>query len=264
MTKLFLAPTTLPDAAPLAFIEAAAQAGYDGLGLRLNRSPVLPFHPMVGNAALIRDVKRALADCGLPVLDILSFYLDPDTDVAAFAPALALGGELGGKYAMIVGNDPDWARLADNFGRLCDLAAGFGIAIAIEFVPLRPLATLALATRLIAEAGRDNAVLCFDPFHFVRGGGQVSDLAALSPRLVPYVQLSDGVLQADPAKRDRMDGGMRRIPGEGVLPLREILAALPSGLPISIEAPNSLDEPMSDKAWAKHALDATRKFLAEG
>jgi len=57
----------------IAALEAAAAAGYDGVGLRLARSPLFPFHPVVGNAVLIREMKRALASSGLAVLDILSF-----------------------------------------------------------------------------------------------------------------------------------------------------------------------------------------------
>ena len=68
-----LSPTTLPEAPPLEYLEAAAAAGYDGVGLRLARSPLFPFHPVVGNAVLIREMKRALASSGLAVLDILSF-----------------------------------------------------------------------------------------------------------------------------------------------------------------------------------------------
>ena len=70
MNKLFLAPTTLVDAAPLDFLAAAAGAGYDGVGVRLYRSPNLPFHPVVGNAGLIRQIERALADAGLAPADV--------------------------------------------------------------------------------------------------------------------------------------------------------------------------------------------------
>jgi hypothetical protein len=34
-----MSTTTLPDAKPLEFIEAAATAGYDGCGFRLHKSP---------------------------------------------------------------------------------------------------------------------------------------------------------------------------------------------------------------------------------
>ena len=86
MNKLILAPTTLPETPPFEYIEAEGAAGYDGVGLRLHRSPGLPFHPVAGNAPLIRDIKRVLAGTGLPVFDIFSSYLEPDTRLDDFTP----------------------------------------------------------------------------------------------------------------------------------------------------------------------------------
>jgi len=114
---LALSPPTLPDTEPIEYVEAAAAAGYDAVGVRLARSPLFPFHPVVGDAALIRELKRALASSGLTVLDILSFYLQPTTDLDAFAASLELGAELGARYALVAGDDPEWARLRDNLGR---------------------------------------------------------------------------------------------------------------------------------------------------
>src|SRR5262245_15572248 len=77
--KLFIAPTSLQDTAPLDYIDATIAAGYDGIGLRVHRSPGLPFHPVVGDAALIRDMRARLD--GFPVFDLYSFYLEPATNV---------------------------------------------------------------------------------------------------------------------------------------------------------------------------------------
>ena len=77
MNNILLAPTTLPDTPPLDYIAAATVAGYDGMALRVHPSPGLPFHPILGNAPLIRDIKRALADAP-PVREIGSFYLQPE------------------------------------------------------------------------------------------------------------------------------------------------------------------------------------------
>ena len=91
------------DASPLDLIEAARDAGYDGLGLRLHPSPKLPYHPVVGDAPLIRQMKHALADAKLEVLDIYTFYLQPATRLDDFMPALALGAEFGARYALVTG-----------------------------------------------------------------------------------------------------------------------------------------------------------------
>ena len=273
MNKLILAPTTLPETPPLDYIEAAGAAGYDGVGLRLHRSPGLPFHPVVGNAPLIRDIRRALADTGLPVFDIFSCYLEPDTRIEHFTPSLALGAELGGKFVMVMGNDPDFARMRDNFALFCDEALRFGLTATIEFVPTRPLATMQIAARMITEAGRANAAICIDPLHFTRTGGQPADIAALDPKLFPYTQINDGVLfpgEPNPAHFGKMPQGERRMLGAGDVDLRGILDALPAELPLSVEIPISLGaglrdvgvHPYTPGEWAKVAIGNTREFLS--
>src|ERR1700742_2182785 len=97
LNKIVIAPTTLQDTAPIEYIEATIHAGYDGIGLRVHRSPGLPFYPVVGEAALIREMKSRIADAGLKVYDLYSFYLQPGTDVASFAPAMELGASFGAK-----------------------------------------------------------------------------------------------------------------------------------------------------------------------
>jgi sugar phosphate isomerase/epimerase len=249
---LALAPTTLPDSEPVEYVRAALAARYDAIGLRLNRSPGLPFHPIVGNAPLIRELKAMLE---IPVLDIYSFYLRPETDLDQYLPALALGAELGARYAVVMGDDPDWARQRENFARICDAAAGFGLTCVAEFAVIRPLATLMQTVRLIAEAGRKNAGVCLDPLNFVRGGGKASELKALDPALFPYLQLTDGFI--DPG-----NGPNRRcLMGEGAVPMREILAALPKGLALSVEFPITMQNRLGPMDWAKRVADTSRRYL---
>jgi sugar phosphate isomerase/epimerase len=266
MSKLILAQTTLPDAAPIEYIEAAAAAGYDGIGLRLHPSPGLPFHPVAGNAVLIGEMKRRLADRGLPVNDILSFYLQPVIEVGRFTAALELGAEFGAKYAMVIGDDPEWARMRDNFGRLCDAAAQFGLTAIVEFVPRRALANLRQTLRLLAETARPNVAICIDPLHFARSGAVPADIRKLDAGLFPYHQLCDGVLgpgEPDPDGLGRIAVEERFMPGEGTLPLRDILGALPAGLPISVEVPMRKEARLSARAWARLVADKTRRFLVQ-
>jgi sugar phosphate isomerase/epimerase len=254
MNQLYLAPTTFPDTPPLDFLALAAAAGYDGVGIRLYRSPNLPFHPVVGDAALGRAVERSLADGGLAVLDIFTFYLQPPTDVRDFTPALELGAKLGAKYAVVQGDDPEWSRLRDNFAAFCDDAARLGLGVAVEFMPARPLATLAGALRLVREAARPNVSILVDPLHLARSGGTPADLAGIDPALFPYAQLSDGIAAT----------AERRMPGAGELPLRALLDALPAGLPLSVEVPDARRGDIPRLEWAKTAAATTRNLLAMG
>ena len=261
---LALSPTTLPDTPPIEYVEAASAAGYDAVGLRLNRSPLFPFHPVAGDPSLVRELKRALAGSGMSVLDILSFYLQPVTDIEAFAGPLEVGAELGARYALVAGDDADGSRLRDNLARFCDLARPLGMTAAVEFAVIRPLATLGQTLRLLADAGRENAVVCLDPLNLVRGGGTAAELRAVDPRLLPYAQISDGVLgpgEPNLEELGRMSPNQRRLPGAGTLPLHEILEALPPGIPLSVELPMPKSERWSAREWARTTAESTRRFL---
>ena len=264
--RLIIAPTTLQDSGPLEYIDATIAAGYDGIGLRVHRSPGLPFHPVVGDAALIREMRKRIADTGLEVFDLYSFYLEPDTHVAHFAPAMELGASFGAKYATVMGADTDWSRQRDNFVKTCDLARQFGLTCSLEFAVIRPLATLPQTVQLIAEAQRD-AVICIDPLHLARSGGSATDVKALNAEYFPYAQISDGVLEPgepNPSLFGKLGLGQRKMPGEGTLPLRELLAALPKDIPLSVELPHSLaPKGTTPSDWAKATQHAVRRYLGQ-
>jgi sugar phosphate isomerase/epimerase len=267
LNTIIIAPTTLQDIAPIEYIEATAAAGYDGIGLRVHRSPGLPFYPVAGDARLIAEMKSRIADAGLKVFDLYSFYLEPDTDVERFAPAMEVGAGFGAKYATVMGDDADWSRQRDNFVKTCDIAAQFGLTCSLEFAVSRPVATLPQTVRLITEAERD-AVICLDPLHLARSGASPADVKALDPKYFPYAQMSDGVLdpgEPDPARFGKLGLGTRAMPGAGMLPLRDLLAALPRDIPLSVELPHALaPQGTSARDWARMTLESTRKFLAEG
>ena len=249
--EIALAPTSLPNSAPLDFIAAAAEAGDDSVGLRLHRSPVYPnWFPIVGNPPLMREVKHALANSGLRMLDIFTFYLQPETDLDVMAQAMAYGAELGARYAQLIGDDPDWARMTDNFGRFCDIAAGFDLVAAIEApVNSRQVNSVPLARKLIADTRRPNAAIVLDPLQFFRSGDDVAVLVQ-DAHLFPYTQFNDGQLS-----------GARAEPGHGNVPLRRILEALPPRVPLSVEWSAPADSTATAMEWAAQALASTRRFL---
>jgi sugar phosphate isomerase/epimerase len=264
VNSLVLAPTTIPDASPLEYVEVAAAAGFQAVGLRLNRSPGLPFQPVLGDGALIQAIKRTLANSGLSVLDIYSFYLEPATDVANFTPAFELGAELGARYAVVMGADSEWSRLCDNFGRVCRLASGYGLVCTVESAVMRPLANLQQAQRLLSETGCANAGICIDPLNFARAGDTIAALRQVDPKLLPYAQITDGIIGPDepnPALLGRMAPNRRRLLGQGNVPLGDILDALPPGVPLSIELPPPVGSRLDATQWAQLVLEDAQSYL---
>jgi sugar phosphate isomerase/epimerase len=255
VNKIVLAPTTLPSVGPLEYIAAAADAGYDGVGLRLNpASPSMPFTPIVGNAALMRDVKHAIAHAGLSVHDVFSCYLRPETDFDGLGPVLDYAAELGARYAVVICDEPEWARAVDNLGRLADLAAKFSLTAVVEG-PIygRLINTLPLVLKIVHDAVRDNIVVCIDTYQLFRSSAGAESLQGVASKQLPYLQLTDGL--ADPV------GFV--IPGQGSVPLRKILAALPGDVVIGLECPPPPDSAVAPTEWARAVLDGARGVLVQ-
>src|SRR5690606_17449174 len=127
-------------------------------------SPGMPFFPVVGDQALMRQVRERIEGARLTVYDVLTCYLQPDMDLEAMRRAHEFGAELGARFALVIGDDPEWDRMVQNFGTLCDNAAQYGIICALEApVNRRALTTLEANLRLIEDAGRENVAINIDP-----------------------------------------------------------------------------------------------------
>jgi sugar phosphate isomerase/epimerase len=253
MNRITLAPTTLPSTPPLEFIQAAVGAGFEGLGFRLHKSPAYPnWQDWLGDGPLKREVKSALSAAGQEMVESLSYYLLPELDLEEMKPSLEYAADLGATYALVIGRDPEWSRQRDNFGRFCDVAAGYGLTAAIE-APVGTLSPISAAFRVIAETGRKNAVVCIDPTAFLRAGDTPAALDGTNAALLPYTQINDG----------KREGGGRMRPGDGDADVDALLDALPANVPVNLEWPAPKDSTETAAEWAKFAMAGTRRFLSE-
>lgn len=261
---LGLAYLTTPGAHPVAQIEAAAAAGFALVGLRLVAPVGLQLeHDLVADAGLRREVARALRATGVRFYDADALTITATTDLAALRRPVEVAAELGAALVQVVVEDPDPARAADRFAALCDLAAPFGLDVALEFMRWRAVRTIDDAAALLAAAGRANATICLDCLHFVRSGGVPADIVRIGAGRIAYVQLCDAPL-ADPG-----DAGLlaearagRLHPGEGGLPLAAILAALAPSTVLTVEIPRAADAGRTPRERARLAYAATRAYLA--
>ncbi|HEV3426515.1 MAG TPA: TIM barrel protein [Paraburkholderia sp.] len=255
--ELSLSALTALELNPPQMVLCAADAGYDYVGLRL-----LPAtdhevrHEIVGDTPLKRETLAVLRDTGMRVLDVEILRLTPDSDVNQYKPMLETAAELGARYVLVAGNDPDEARTVDRLGQLCDLAAPLGLAPSLEPMPWTDVKEIAAGARIVKASGRRNTGLIIDPIHFDRAGSSLDDLRALPREYFGYVQFCDAPAQR-PADLDTLlfqARCERMIPGEGGLDLVGILSALPDGLPVSVEVPT--------QQWAKstRAVDRARRL----
>ncbi|MEJ0040255.1 MAG: sugar phosphate isomerase/epimerase, partial [Gammaproteobacteria bacterium] len=267
MNPITLAAPSLPEATPLELVDAAAAAGFSGLGLRLCASKLVeqPFHPIVGNAALITQIRRRLSETGLMLLDIYTFYLTSDFDFDACRVAMAVGAELGAQYAVVVGHGTAGPHVQATFERICDIAGEFGMTAIVEFAPHLWPPTLARTLQLLRDADRPNAAIMPDPSHFLRSGATIADLRTIDRKYLRYSQLCDVEFVGEeflPNLGRIAPKTRRRLPGEGTAPLSQWLDALPAGLPISVEC-TPPPQGMSQTDWAKAIYTSTRKTLED-
>jgi sugar phosphate isomerase/epimerase len=241
-------------------VSVAAQAGYSHVGLRL-----VPVAGQTYNHPFdVAEVERRLVDTGVRVLDVEVFRLTPQTNVEEFEPAMATAQRLGATELIVHGADPDAARLIETFGRLCDLAARHGLSANLEPMPWVDVSNLAKAMRILDGAARANGGLLVDAIHFFRAGDSPQALAKVPRRFLRYMQLCDARPErpSDMQEIVRQARSDRLFPGEGGLDLHGLLAALPAGIPISLEIP--LAKKMEPLERARQALAATRAILTIG
>jgi sugar phosphate isomerase/epimerase len=262
-TTLGLAYLSVAGANPVDHIEAAAAAGFAAVGLRLIAPGDLALeHDVVGDPGLQRATVDALARTGVRVLDAEVFGLAAPTDVGSLLPALDVAARLGVAIVQVVVEDAERQRAADRFCRLCEAAAQRQLAVAVEFMRWRALRTLQDADAFVRAAAQPNASLCIDTLHLSRCGNAPADLGAVTSP-IGYVQLSDAAATAPPADAIVAEArGGRRYPGEGELPLHELLDAVVPGTPLSVEVARAANLGRSARDLAGAAAEAMDRFMA--
>jgi sugar phosphate isomerase/epimerase len=258
--QLSLAAGVLPEFRPEVIVAAAGAAGYPAVGIG--------FDPDRWSDAVCRRVRRALDGGNVTALDIEVIWMRAGATVSDSARRLiAAGGELGASNVLIVSANPDRAEALHQFGALCELAEAAGMRAVLEFLMISQIRTLDDALALVRDVGHPAGGVLVDSLHLQRCGATPEAVAAIEPELLPYAQLCDGpAVLADTGHDafliDAVDG--RLAPGDGELPLRRLMHALPAGIPLSLEVRSKrYRERFPDpEARARAVLDRTRRFLA--
>ncbi len=238
---LSLAHLTAIDLPPPQLIEAAARAGFDGVGLRLLQvTPATPGYPLMDDPALMHATQRAMAATGVRVMDIEFVRLTPDTRPADLCPLLDAGAALGARHLITAPYDPDLSRLADTLGDVANLASERGIGTVLEFFPWTLVPDLAAAKAVVERAGPDVGILV-DALHFNRSGSSLEALRATPPHRLPFAHLCDARVQPPYSEAQLLHTARedRLAPGLGKIDLHAFIAALPADVPLSAEVPVS-------------------------
>ena len=264
MRPLSLHHLSLISAHPAELVVAAAAAGFAYCGIRLvSPDPTGHVFDLIGDRSAATETRKRMSDTGIEMLDAEAIWLRPNTIVPQLEGAIATARELGAKYFLVVGADSDRGRLSEHLNQIAQLAATAEIIIALEAITYSAIPDLTVARKLVADSDSANIVLLPDSLQFFRSGLRVEDLAELPEGSVQYAQISDAPLQA-PATLGALQHEAREardVPGEGELPLRHFINALPVNAPLAVEAPSRRLRGLPFNETARILGAATRRLL---
>lgn len=252
--KYSLAQLTVLNTSPVEIAQIAADCGYDYVSFRqiYMGLPGEPDYDLAKNKQLMAATKAVFADTGIKLLDVELARIYDDMDVYAYENALITAAELGGKYVLssIWTKNRDYA--INRFAELCDLAAKYKLTVALEYVPIAGVNTLAQTMEILDIAHRKNAGLMLDMYHFSRAKDRVEDLRKIPANRFTFAHLCDAPA-AIPQDREALTAELRNsrlYVGEGGIDIAAILNAMPM-MPYSIELPNS--KRVAEYGYKEHA-----------
>uniref|UniRef100_UPI0031015A89 sugar phosphate isomerase/epimerase family protein n=1 Tax=Neorhizobium sp. EC2-8 TaxID=3129230 RepID=UPI0031015A89 len=231
--------------APNEFVRQAAAAGFSSVGLRLHPAfPGAPFYELLEGSDAACTLQSTLRSEGMRVFDIEFFIIDANFDAHAIESIVAAAANLGASRLTACGDDAEGGRLAENLASFCRLAQRYGLAVDVENMGWRAVRTFADSVALVEACAAENAGVLIDALHFFRNGAKASDIERSIER-VKHIQLCDvaGAVPSLPGEMIAEARGGRLAPGDGELPLMELLKWTGRAANVSVEVPMVGNQP---------------------
>lgn len=277
INRLGIEMLTLLGMNPVEHIKLAGELGCACISTGLTGLPLTMFgiddfapHPMWSlrdDAALRREMIAAMRDCRVHIGLGEGLRARSDGDVREFTGDLDLMAELGARRINAICIEDamvDDGSAVDQLGVLADMTAERGMVFTIEFTPPVGINSFERALEVCQQIGQGRARVLVDTMHHFRTGGTVAQVADAGPDWIGYAQLCDARLA--PWDEGYFGEAMfaRLVPGEGELPLREFIAALPADCEIGLEVPrlDDLRSGMSPQDHAARVVAAARELGA--
>jgi sugar phosphate isomerase/epimerase len=271
MDRIGIEQLTVFGLPPVQFVELAADLDCRYISITLSPPPYNPHNypewSLRDDPNLRREMVAAMNDRGVTISLGEGLVVLPNADIRERARDLEIMRELGVTRINTTSFETDLGRTLDQYAQLAEMAERVGLDTVMEFSP-RPgsvMPTPAAAFAAIRHIGRRSFRLLVDTMHFVRAGGSAADLRALDPDMIGYAQICDAPLVSKAASY--MEEAMydRMVPGEGELPLVEILAALPRQLVVGIEVPlrSQAEAGVGTRERVRRCVEATRLLLEQ-
>lgn len=212
-------------------VRVARSAGYDGIELWI---PKLIRYLDAGFSTA--DLRALLGPLRVTMLDTLQPV--EDTTHATRAKLVSdtermtrVAAALGCPALQVVALDrfetDDWPAqrdtLVDVLGQLAQIAHPEGIRLALEPVTFSRFRSLEQALEVIHAVGSERVGLCLDTWHLWTSGTPWEEVARLDPEVIVSVHMSDTNPRTGAGWRD---ADRTALPGDGILPLEEGVAAI--------------------------------------
>src|SRR5215471_8696693 len=214
-------------------IRVASAAGFDCLEIWAAKlTAFLKSHTTTELRALFAEHK--IEPYSINSIERVTFRNDSERSslLAECEKLCRIASEISCPYIVVVpGPLPDGAGRADvieesvrALRELAGIAARSDVALAFEFLgqPRCSVQTLALACEIVERVGLPNVGLVIDSFHFYAGGSTIESINAMDAGRLFILHIND----AEDLPREQLEDKHRLLPGLGILPLKEIFAAL--------------------------------------
>jgi len=247
-------------------IRAAAAAGFDYL--EIWAAKLRKF--LQENSAA--DLKALFAENGIKPLSINSIEHVTLREPAAYALIRAeceelssIAEKIGCPYVAVVpgklppGGLSSYEVIEASVGVLRELASiseRHGVGLAFEFLGQQDCSvqTLEVADEIAVKVNRRNVGLVLDSFHFYTGGSTIKMIDALDSKRLFIFHIDD----SENLPLDQLTDAHRLLPGLGILPLEEIIAAFKR---IGYDA-NASVEIFRPEYWERDPFELAREAKA--
>ena len=218
------------------YLDATASAGFQAADFNMLQAREL------ASASGMDTVMSAFTSRGIQAggwgagVQVLMSQSDFDAALSDAETSAELGAALNAKScSVLIPNRTDLPReeamdlFTVRLGCIADTLAGHGVSVSLEFIgpnlwPDRPhefISGIRGTLDLIDRVDRVNVGILFDTYHYYCGDNRLQDILTAGST-INHVHLND----APEGNVGDLDDSMRRLPGEGILDLTEIAAAL--------------------------------------
>lgn len=214
-------------------IRIAGEAGYDVLEITATKLDKFLLERSINQARQLID-KARLKTHAINSIEKINFR-----DAGGRAEVLArtrqlseYGKALGCPWIIAVpGPAPEgtkWEATRDDtvtsLRAMSQAAEPYGVNLAFEFLgfPWCSVQTAAQAWEIVKATDRANVGMVIDACHFYAGGSTLDSIRAVDARKLAVFHIND----VEKMPKEKITDANRLFPGDGVIPLKEIIAAL--------------------------------------